>query len=114
MPIRVMVFRKLRPRIFPPLFGRLLAGGAAALVVLLAVLAASPALHGWLHGHAGDADHECAVTLFQHGIVAAAAAMAVAATVWALVASAAIIPIRPDLDRVRYRLPPGNAPPALD
>jgi hypothetical protein len=112
--INAMVPVHHRLRMFPPLFGRLLAGGCAALVVLLAVLAASPALHQWLHHDAGAADHDCAVTLFQHGAGAAAAAIAVAATVWTVVALAIIAPLGPDLDRRRYWLPPGNAPPALN
>jgi hypothetical protein len=109
-----MVFLKHRPRAFPPLVGRLLAGGCVALVVLLAVLAASPALHEWLHHDAGGADHECAVTLFQHGADAAVAAVAVAATVWIAVALAVIAPAGPDLVQRHYWLPPGNAPPALN
>jgi len=103
-----------RLRMFPPLFGRLLASGCAALVVLLAVLAASPALHEWLHHDAGDTNHECAVTLFQHGAGLATTAIAVAATVWIVVALAITAPLGPDLDRRRYWLPPGNAPPALN
>ena len=109
-----MVFLKHRPRAFPPLVGRLLAGGCVALVVLLAVLAASPALHEWLHHDAGGADHECAVTLFQHGADAAVAAVAVAATVWIAVALAVIAPAGPDLVQRHYWLTPGNAPPALN
>ena len=65
----------------PSLLNRLTAGLGVALVVLLTVLAASPELHAWVHGpqvtaeaaahgHApvGDADHDCAVTLFASGV----------------------------------------------
>ena len=103
-----------RLRLLSPLLGRLLAGGCAALVVLLAVLAASPALHEWLHHDAGAAAHECAVTLFQHGADPAVAAVAVVATAWTVVALAAVASTGPDLERRRYWLPPGNAPPALN
>ena len=62
---------------------RLTALLGVALVLLLNVLAASPELHARLHGqdqvrgHAGhghepvgDADHECAVTIFSHAATA--------------------------------------------
>jgi hypothetical protein len=113
-PIQAMMFRTSRLCAFSPLLGRLLAGGCAALVVLLAVLAASPALHEWLHHDAGAADHECAVTLFQHGADAAVAAIALAATAWTVIALVVATPTGPDLDRSHYWLPPGNAPPALN
>ncbi len=103
----------LRLRPLPPPSGRLLAGGCAALVVLLVVFAASPALHEWLHPDADHADHECAITLFMHGVDAGGAAVVAAATVWRVVASARCIPPGPDLDRRSRWLPPGNAPPAL-
>lgn len=65
---------------------RIIAGMGAALVLFLTVAAASPTVHGWLHGQADDHtracghqhDHEapagaeeagCAVTLFCHGIL---------------------------------------------
>ena len=65
----------------PSSFHRITAVLGVALVLLLSVLAASPELHAWVHGpqeaaqhtgpdHApvGDADHECAVTLFASGV----------------------------------------------
>jgi hypothetical protein len=71
-------------RNLPPLWpSRLTALLAVLLVVLLNVLAASPELHARLHGRnqgsehtrrghepVGNADHECAVTLFSHGATA--------------------------------------------
>ncbi|AOS43834.1 hypothetical protein Verru16b_00892 [Lacunisphaera limnophila] len=65
---------------------RIIAGVGAGLVLLLTVAAASPAVHVWLHGHAGDETHACehhhtdeapaaaeeagcAVTLFCHGVL---------------------------------------------
>jgi hypothetical protein len=95
-----------------------------ALVLLLNVLAASPELHAWLHGqeqtpeHAGhgharvgDADHECAVTLFAHGVIALLffclllrprllVRRTVACSIDRLVAA-----------RLRYWLAPSHAPP---
>jgi hypothetical protein len=63
---------------------RLLAGGSAALVLALAVFAASPDLHGWLHVDNGAGDDECAVALFAGGVSAPPAAVAVSlsATEW--------------------------------
>jgi len=62
-------------------FHRITAVFGVALVLLLNVLAAGPELHAWVHGpqdaakHAGpehapvgDADHECAVTIFAGGV----------------------------------------------
>lgn len=69
-----------KPRHASPL-SRLTAALGMALVVLLTALAASPEWHTWVHGsedtaaHAGhdhepggNADHQCAVTLFSQGV----------------------------------------------
>jgi hypothetical protein len=78
MPARRPTFRALdRCR-------RLLAAGAAALVLALTIFAASPTAHAWLHAeapaHAGhkhcpdhdrpaeDTEHGCAVVLFAGGV----------------------------------------------
>ena len=48
---------------------RLCATGAAALVLMLAVLAVSPSLHHWLHNDTvDDDDDDCAVVLFSNGV----------------------------------------------
>ena len=65
----------------PSSFHRITAVFGVALVLLLGVLAASPELHAWVHGHEdvaqtagpghaplGETDHECAVTLFAGGV----------------------------------------------
>ena len=90
---------------------RLLAVGAVALVLLLTVLAASPELHARLHGNAGEADHECVITLYQHGLEAAAVGVALVAAVWIFLAWGAIAPPMPGFLRSRYWLPPALAPP---
>ena len=77
------MFRPLRRR--ADSFRRFLAAGAAALVFALGVLAASPTLHDWLHGHDGKAtDDGCAVVLFASGVSVPLGAIAVAlpAMVW--------------------------------
>lgn len=65
--------RPLAP-VSPPRFLRWLAAGLAVTVWALGVLAVSPALHGALHHDGdhgadhGDHAHQCAVTLFAHGV----------------------------------------------
>ena len=66
-------------------FRRLLALGAAALVLLLTVLAVSPQLHTAFHGHSDDSaaanaqDEGCVVTLFAAGVTTAPAPLVVVA-----------------------------------
>lgn len=66
----------------PSLLRRFTAVLGVVLVVLLNVLAASPELHAWVHGHEAHAEHVgtagepvgadddsgCAITLFAHGV----------------------------------------------
>jgi hypothetical protein len=60
-------------------FRRFLAGGAAALVFALGVVAASPALHNWLHDTEDTtADDGCAVVLFANGVSVPLGTIAVA------------------------------------
>ena len=63
---------------FAEFLHRLLAGGSAALVLALAVFAASPELHSWLHSDDGVAgDDGCAVVLFANGVSAPLGVIAV-------------------------------------
>ena len=91
---------------------RLLAAGGVALVVMLSVLAASPTLHAWLHKNAGQADHECAITLYQQGMAAAEVGVILAAVALVVLARIATAPAELHLAPLRYWLPPGHAPPA--
>ena len=91
---------------------RLLAGGGVTLVLLLTVLAASPELHARLHGNAGEADHECVITLYQHGVVSPAVEVALVVVLLVLLAWVAAAPAALDLGPPRYWLPPALAPPA--
>jgi len=91
---------------------RLLAAGGVTLVLLLSVLAVSPRLHAWLHGNAGETDHECVITLFQHGVVAATAEVALGLVAMVVLAWIATAPSTLHLAPPRYWLPPGHAPPA--
>jgi hypothetical protein len=84
----------------PPVFWRVVAWMGSALVLLLTFTSVSPELHAWLHDRGQDhvshgacthqhaakdsipssdadarANHECAVTLFAHGVVHHAATL---------------------------------------
>ncbi len=101
-----------------PLF-RATALVAALCVLALAVFAASPELHARLHGPTadqtapvGDADHECAVTIFASG----ATALLVFCLLMLVRPLARGIALRV-VDEIavaqpRYRLVPSHAPPA--
>jgi hypothetical protein len=92
---------------------RLVAAAAAVLVLILGVLAASPQLHRWLHPDADHSDHECAVTLFHHGVTQAVVGVALAVMPLLLFVHLAFVPAGPDLIAPRYRLCPGRAPPGF-
>ena len=87
-----------------------LGGLLVAVVLLLNALASSPSLHERFHADAGKVEHQCAITLFAHGLVDAP-----------VVDVAAVIPAAPaeflPLTSVLLRnapvdtLPPGRAPP---
>ena len=80
------------------------------IVLLLNLLAASPSLHERLHPDAGQAEHQCAVTIFAHGQVDSP-----------VVDLAAIVPVQPIeffptsfvsvVNTTVDTLPPGRAPP---
>ena len=93
---------------------RFLAAGAAALIFALSVIAASPALHAWLHGQATlPTDDNCAVVLFAGGVLVPLAAMAIAppAMVWREMGHAATGEIF--LVSPRYLRQPERGPPQL-
>ncbi|MGD0539871.1 MAG: hypothetical protein ABSC03_19755 [Verrucomicrobiota bacterium] len=107
-----MTATNLHLRASPPFLHRLLAAGGVALVLLLSVLAASPGLHAWLHSNAGETDHECVITLYQHGVVAAAAEVVLVVVARVLLARVPQAPAELRLSPPRYWLYPGRAPPA--
>jgi hypothetical protein len=84
----------------------------AALVLLLDAMAASPTLHELIHKDAGQAEHQCGVTLFAHGqvdsvavdvpVIAAALSIATTPQIVFSIFSPAI-----------ENLPAGRAPPVL-
>lgn len=101
---------------------RLLAAGCAALVLLLAITASSPALHALAHAH--DTDHAhlpqptadadtCAVVLFAQGV--ALAADTAVLTTHALIRHDLSLPAaeEPLLAAARYLHQPERGPPAV-
>ena len=97
---------------------RLFAAGGVALVLLLAVLAASPAAHEWVHGHAESAAHTpdtdddgCVVNLFAHGVLSATVFAALLFFSFCLVTGTARPREVVRLPAPRHRLPPLCGPP---
>ena len=90
---------------------RLVATAAAVFVLAIGAVAASPALHQWLHPDAAEADHECAITLFSHGAIEPGAVAAPVVVPLLLVTAVAVAPDGPDLVAPRYRWSPERAPP---
>lgn len=98
---------------FAATFRRFIAAGAAALVLTLTILAASPEAHEHVHHDCHhDEEHACAVVLFAHGIWTTFDAIIVTEprATW----SETIFPSRPELRLAapRHFLPPQCGPPA--
>ena len=91
---------------------RLLTGGCAALVLLLGCLAASPDLHARLHTGAGNANHACAIVLYEHGVPAPAAAFELPAVDEHFAATVVSPLVDLFLSAPRHLLQPGRGPPA--
>ena len=80
-------------------------------VLLLAILAASPAAHHWLHADADHDDHECAITLYAQGIAPAGIVFVLAIVVWRLLGLAQRAGTEWFVSPPRYLHLPGRAPP---
>jgi hypothetical protein len=80
-------------------------------VLMLAILAASPDAHHWLHAEADHADHECAVTLFAQGVTTAAVAVALAVVISRLLGLSRSARVELFLSAPRFLHLPGRAPP---
>ena len=88
----------------------LIGGSLVALVLLLNLLAVAPSLHKIFHSDAGEAGHQCAVTMFAHGQVDSASTdvFAVAPIVSTEISSQLCFSIfAPAIEN----LPAGRAPP---
>jgi hypothetical protein len=108
---------------------QLTAGFAAALVLALAVLAASPQLHAWVHDHglvpvkgsAAPAGHEdqpsgqddtgCVVVMFANGVVCAALALMAITALWQFINLLPRVETAACRQTPRYWLPPLCGPP---
>jgi hypothetical protein len=89
-----------------------LAALLVGMILLLDAMAASPALHEWIHKDADQPGHECAVTMFAHGKVDSATIDV------PVVAPAAAIQATPQVELSVFtpaieNLPQGRAPPAV-
>jgi len=98
-------------RQLPTRLSRACAWLLAATVLMLAVFAASPNVHQWLHADADHADHECAITLYAQGITTAAVGVALLVIVWRLLGISQKIEAELFLPALRYLHLPGRAPP---
>jgi len=89
-----------------------LGGLLIAVVLLLNLLAAAPALHELLHADAGHEDHHCAVTLFAHGQVDSAT-VEVAAVKPVVLVEATLPILFSVFASAIENLPAGRAPPVF-
>jgi hypothetical protein len=90
---------------------RWLAGFCAVTVWMLGLLAASPELHAALHADAGQADHDCVVTLFSHGTDTASSATPTVAAPVPYLVGVSPLPEVVLAGSVLDRLQPGRGPP---
>jgi len=82
-----------------------------ATVLMLAVFAASPNAHRWLHADADHTDHECAITLYTQGITTAAVGVALLVIAWRQLGMAQKVEAELFLPAPHYLHLPGRAPP---
>ena len=95
----------------PSSFVRWTAAGCALLVWMLGLFAASPQLHERLHADAGHTEHECAITIFHHGVEDAGTAQPLLVVAWRMVGATAILPSALSLTEASGLLPPSCGPP---
>lgn len=84
----------------------------AFLLLFIATLAASPALHAAIHPDANHEDHNCIISVFAHGQVNAAA-VAVAPVVVPVVCVELSLPVFSVFSATIENLPQGRAPPVF-
>ena len=120
-----MVRPRMKRHRLPPLPLRLLAGAGVLLVLALNVLAASPAVHAWVHTRAdacadhapqpsprnGDDDSGCAVVLFASGLDVPAEPGALLPPASVLGGVLPVTAAEPLLSRPRYLRLPERGPP---
>ena len=92
---------------------RLFVSTIIGVILLINLMAASPALHELIHVDAGQPDHHCTVTLFAHGQVDSAVGETVTPTIltrWIDVCPSVTLSV---VDPFVILLPPSRAPPAV-
>ena len=85
----------------------------AGLVIFLSLAGSSPALHKLIHADAGEADHNCVITLFAHGHVAAAELAPIVAGLIVLFGGVVLLAENFVLSPAAYRYSASRAPPVL-
>ena len=91
---------------------RLFVSTIIGIILLIDLMAASPALHELIHFDAGKPDHHCTVTLFAHGQVDSAVGEIVVPTIsirWINTCPPVTLSV---VHAFVVLLPPGRAPPA--
>jgi hypothetical protein len=78
---------------------------------MLAILAASPEAHHWLHADADHGDHECAITLYAQGVTSTVVGVVLAVVAWRLLGSSRGAGRELFLPAPHYLHLPGRAPP---
>lgn len=81
------------------------------LYIFIVTMAASPAIHHFIHPDADQGSHHCAATLLSQGQVDAASIGTVVVRPDLLLGNF-ILPAAPELATADYRLMPGRAPPS--
>jgi hypothetical protein len=115
MELRLSIIAVSSPqgvRQLKPLGKWLLTLPIVSMILLIDLMAASPALHELIHVDAGQPDHHCTVTLFAHGQVDSAVCEIVVPTIsirWIDTCPPVTISV---VDPLVVLLPPGRAPPA--
>jgi len=80
-------------------------------VLMLALMAASPAAHHWLHADSDHENHECAITLYAQGITTALVGVALAVVAWRQLELSQSAATELFLAAPRFLHLPGRAPP---
>jgi hypothetical protein len=83
----------------------------AGLVIFLSLVGSSPSLHKLIHADAGAPDHNCAITLFAHGHVAAADTTPIVAGLIVLFGGVLLLAENFVLSPASYRYSASRAPP---
>jgi hypothetical protein len=92
---------------------RCLGGFLAAIVLFLATMTASPVAHGEIHHDSGHPEHQCAITLFAHGVETAQCAVEVACIAALPETGVPLAPEFPAILEPAHLRPPASGPPVV-